>query len=103
MDGELTVSVDITNSGNYAGEEVVQLYTRQHVGSITRPVKELKGFQKVHFDKGESKTISFTLTPADLAFYRADMSWGVETGSFDVFVGTASDDVKKASFELVEK
>ncbi|MGR5143214.1 beta-glucosidase BglX [Photobacterium sp. DNB23_23_1] len=103
IDGELTVSVVVSNKGDYAGEEVVQLYTRQHVGSITRPVKELKGFQKVHFDKGESKTISFTLTPADLAFYRADMSWGVEAGTFDVFVGTASDNVQKASFELVEK
>ncbi|MGF1682728.1 beta-glucosidase BglX [Photobacterium minamisatsumaniensis] len=101
--GDLTVSVQVTNSGEYAGEEVIQLYTRQHVGSITRPVKELKGFQKVHFDKGESKTITFTLTPADLAFYRADMSWGVEPGNFDVFVGTASDNVKQASFELVEK
>ncbi|MGR5063539.1 beta-glucosidase BglX [Photobacterium sp. DNB22_13_2] len=103
IDGELTVSVAVSNKGDYAGEEVVQLYTRQHVGSITRPVKELKGFEKVHFDKGETKTISFTLTPADLAFYRADMSWGVEAGKFDVFVGTASDNVQKASFELIEK
>ena len=83
--GEMTVSVDVTNAGNFSGDEVVQLYTRQHVGSITRPVKELKGFQKVHFAKGETKTISFTLTPEDLAFYRADMSWGTEPGRFDVF------------------
>ncbi|MGL6312922.1 beta-glucosidase BglX [Vibrio sp. WXL103] len=103
LNGELEVSVKVTNSGDFAGEEVIQLYTRQHVGSITRPVKELKGFNKVHFEVGESKTINFTLKPADLAFYRADMSWGVEPGQFDVFVGTASDQVKQASFELVEK
>ncbi|GAM68956.1 beta-glucosidase [Vibrio sp. JCM 19236] len=70
------------------------------VGSITRPVKELKGFEKVHFEKGETKTISFTLKSEDLAFYRAGMDWGVEPGQFKVFVGTASDDVKEASFVI---
>ncbi|MGF1748429.1 beta-glucosidase BglX [Vibrio cionasavignyae] len=97
---DLQVSVKVTNSGDFAGEEVIQLYTRQHVGSITRPVKELKGFQKVHFEAGESKTVSFTLSTDDLAFYRADMSWGYESGTFDVFVGTASDNVQQASFSI---
>ncbi|WP_087019601.1 beta-glucosidase BglX [Thaumasiovibrio subtropicus] len=101
-DGELHVSVNVSNVGDYAGEEVIQLYTRQHVGSITRPVKELKGFQKVHFESGESKTISFTLTPEDLAFYRAGMRWGTEAGEFDLFIGTASDQVQKATFTLID-
>ncbi|SHI09511.1 beta-glucosidase BglX [Ferrimonas marina] len=102
MDGELTVSVEVTNRGEHGGEEVIQLYTRQMVGSVTRPVQELKGWQKVHFDKGESKTITFTLTAEDLAFYRADMSWGAEAGEFQVMVGTASDQVQKLGFTLVE-
>ena len=99
---ELSVSVKITNTGDYAGEEVVQLYTRQLVGSTTRPVKELKGFEKVHFEVGESKEVNFTLTAEDLAFYRGDMSWGSEAGDFHVFVGTSSDDVQKAEFKLVD-
>ncbi|GAA4872704.1 beta-glucosidase BglX [Ferrimonas pelagia] len=102
LDGELTVSVEITNTGKHAGEEVVQLYTRQMVGSITRPVQELKGFDKVHFDAGETKTVSFTLTADDLAFYRADMSWGSEPGDFQVMVGTASDNVQRLSFKLID-
>ena len=101
-DDELSVTVKVTNSGDYAGEEVVQLYIRQLVGSTTRPVKELKGFQKIHFEKGESKDVTFTLTAEDLAFYRGDMTWGSEAGDFHVFVGTASDDVKKAEFKLVK-
>ena len=100
--GELKVSVKVTNTGGYAGEEVIQLYTRQLVGSTTRPVKELKGFQKLYFDKGQSREVTFTLTSEDLAFYRADMSWGSEPGEFQVFVGTASDQVQMAEFELVE-
>ncbi|MGR5501398.1 beta-glucosidase BglX [Vibrio sp. DNB22_10_4] len=102
IDGEIKVSVDVTNNGTHAGEEVVQLYTRQMVGSITRPVKELKGFEKVHFEKGETKTISFTLKAEDLAFYRVGMDWGVEPGDFKVFVGTASDNVKEANFVVTE-
>ena len=100
-DDELTITVKVTNSGNYAGEEVVQLYTRQLVGSATRPVKELKGFRKIFFEQGESKEVTFTLTAEDLAFYRGDMSWGSEPGDFHVFVGTASDKVKKAEFRLI--
>ncbi|SHI09520.1 beta-glucosidase BglX [Ferrimonas marina] len=102
MEGELTVSVEVTNRGKHAGEEVVQLYTRQLVGSVTRPVQELKGFDKVHFEPGETKTVSFTLTAEDLAFYRADMSWGAEAGEFQVMVGTASDQVQHKGFTLVE-
>ncbi|GAA4872692.1 beta-glucosidase BglX [Ferrimonas pelagia] len=102
MDGALTAQIRVTNSGDYAAEEVVQLYTRQRVGSATRPVKELKGFQKLHFGPGESKVVSFTLTAADLAFYRADMQWGAEPGRFELFIGTASDQLRSARFTLVD-
>ncbi|MCG7588658.1 glycoside hydrolase family 3 C-terminal domain-containing protein, partial [Photobacterium sp. OFAV2-7] len=102
QDGKLEVSVKVTNSGDYDGEEVVQLYTRQLVGSTTRPVKELKGFQKLYFEKGESKTVTFTLTADDLAFYRAGLEWGVEPSDFYVYVGTSSDDVQRAEFKLVD-
>lgn len=99
-DGKLTVSVDVTNSGNYDGAEVVQLYTRDLVGSVTRPVKELKGFQKIFLKKGETKKIEFTLTEKDLRFYNSDLKYASEPGKFDVFVGTNSDDVLEGSFDL---
>lgn len=99
-DGKLTVSVDVTNSGNYDGAEVVQLYTRDLVGSVTRPVKELKGFQKIFLKKGETKKVDFTLTEKDLRFYNSDLKYASEPGKFDVFVGTSSDDVLEGSFVL---
>ena len=98
--GQLQVSIDVTNTGKLAGEEVVQLYTRDLVGSITRPVKELKKFQKLSFTPGEKKTVTFTLTPQDLAFWRADLTYGAEPGDFKVFVGPNSRDVQEASFSL---
>lgn len=101
-DGALTVSVKVTNSGDRDGEEVIQLYTHQKVGSITRPVKELKGFQKLAFKAGETKTVKFTLTPADLAFFKADMTWGTEAGEFEVMVGTASNKVQILTFTLTD-
>jgi beta-glucosidase len=99
---ELTVRCRLTNRGGTAGEEVVQLYLRDLVGSVTRPVKELKGFQKIMLASGESKEVVFTLHPKDLSFYRRDMSFGPEPGMFHVFVGGNSRDVKTAGFELVE-
>ncbi len=78
----LTASVTVTNSGARDGEEVVQLYVRDLVGSVTRPVKELKGFEKISLKSGEQHTIRFALTDADLAFTRQDMSWGSEPGQF---------------------
>lgn len=86
----VSISVDVKNTGNYDGEEVVQLYVRDLVGSVTRPVKELKGFRKIFLKKGESKTVRFTLTPADLAFYDRNMQWVTEPGEFDIFVGSDS-------------
>jgi beta-glucosidase len=96
----LTVSCKVTNSGSRAGEEVVQLYVRDLVGSVTRPVKELKGFQKISLQPGESKDVSFTLTNADLSFYRRDMTFGSEPGKFHVFIGTNSRDLKQGEFIL---
>lgn len=98
----LTASVTVTNSGARDGEEVVQLYVRDLVGSVTRPVKELKGFRKIPLKKGESKTVSFTLTDADLAFTRADMSWGAEPGDFKLWIGPSSAEGAEAGFTLTQ-
>lgn len=100
--GKITASIEVSNTGNYDGEEVVQLYIRDLVGSVTRPVKELKGFEKIMLKKGEKRTISFTIDNESLSFYRKDMSWGSEAGEFDVFVGTNSQEVKSARFRLLE-
>jgi beta-glucosidase len=97
---ELKVTCKVTNTGKLAGEEVVQLYIRDLVGSVTRPVKELKNFQKILLQPGESKDVSFTLTQRDLSFFRKDMSFGVEPGKFEVYIGGNSRDVKKAGFAL---
>lgn len=90
----IQASVTVTNSGNYDGAEVVQLYIRDLVGSITRPVKELKGFQKVMLKKGESKKITFDITPESLKFYNGDLKYDWESGEFDIMIGTNSEDVK---------
>ncbi|MCI3938649.1 beta-glucosidase BglX [Chryseobacterium aahli] len=87
-------SVTVTNSGNYDGAEVVQLYIRDLVGTITRPVKELKGFQKVMLKKGESKKVTFDITPENLKFYNGDLKYDWEAGEFDIMIGTNSEDVK---------
>jgi beta-glucosidase len=100
MNGKLNVSVNVQNTGKVAGEEVVQLYIRDLVGSVSRPVKELKGFRKISLKPGESKEVTFTLTPDDLAFYGADLTKKAEPGKFKVFVGTNSDDVQESSFVL---
>lgn len=96
----ITVSIDVTNKGHHDGKEVVQLYIRDLVGSVTRPVKELKGFRKIAFKAGETKTVKFTLHNSDLSFYDSDLSFGSEPGEFEVFIGPNSRDVKKAKFEL---
>ena len=88
--GSITASATITNTGDRAGEEVVQLYVRDMVGSVTRPVQELKGFEKVMLQPGESRTVSFTLTPDDLAFTRQDMTRGWEPGEFQLWIAPSS-------------
>ena len=97
---DLRVSVTVANTGNYAGAEVVQLYIRDMVGTTTRPVKELKGFQKVMLAAGESKTVEFAVTLEDLAFYHQDGSFSAEPGDFKVFVGGSSQDVLEDDFTL---
>lgn len=82
----LRVSAQVRNTGDRAGTEVVQLYVRDQVGSVTRPVRELKGIQRIHLQPGESRTVTFTLTETDLRFYRRDMSFGSEPGAFDLWI-----------------
>ncbi|MBF0408681.1 MAG: beta-glucosidase BglX [Candidatus Riflebacteria bacterium] len=101
MGGSINISADIANTGNYDGEEVVQLYVRDISGSVTRPVKELKGFKKVLIEKGKSKKVSFELKSEDLAFYGIDMSFAPEPGKFQVFVGGNSRDTLSADFALL--
>lgn len=98
----LTATIVVTNSGKYDGTETVQLYTRQMVGSIVRPVKELKGFQQVFLKSGESKKITFKITDDDLKFYNNKLEYNYEPGDFKVFIGTNSDDVREASFTLLK-
>jgi len=92
----IIATVTLTNSGKYDGAEVVQLYIRDLVGSVTRPVKELKGFQKITLKAGESKTVTFSITPQDLKFYNADLKYDWEPGDFVIMVGGNSKDVKSA-------
>jgi len=98
--GQLTASVTVTNTGKTDGAEVVQLYIRDIVGSVTRPVKELKGFEKVFLKAGESKTVSFKITPELLKFYNYDLQYVFEPGDFNVMIGGNSRDVKSAKFTL---
>ena len=96
----LTVSVTVQNTGSTDGEEVAQLYIRDMVGSISRPVSELKGFQKVMLKKGESKTLTFRLAPDALKFYNNDLKFAAEPGDFQVMVGGNSRDVQMIPFKL---
>ena len=100
MDGRLTASVTVTNTGQYSGEETVQVYIQDLVASISRPVKELKAFKKITLAPGEFRAVNFTITANDLAFYRLDMSYGAEAGKFKLNIGGASDDVKMTEFSL---
>lgn len=100
VDGELTATVTVTNTGSRDGAEVVQLYIRDLVGSVTRPVKELKGFEKIFLKAGESRKVSFSITPELLKFYNYDLQFVYEPGDFDVMIGGNSWDVKKARFLL---
>ncbi len=98
----ITVTIDVTNSGTIAGSEIVQLYLRDRVASVTRPVKELKGFRKVDLKPGETRGIEFTISPEILSFYDINMRKITEPGLFDVMVGGNSEEVISAPFELVE-
>lgn len=98
-----TVSVDVVNSGDYDGEEVVQLYIRDKVASVTRPVKELKGFEKVYIKKGARKTVKFQLTDELLGFYNNRGKFVIEDGEFDIMVGGSSNTSLSTSYTLGEK
>jgi beta-glucosidase len=98
----LIVTVDVTNTGDRVGDEVVQLYIRDEVGSLTRPVKELRGFRRITLRPGETQSVSFTLGAPDLAFHDSALDLVVEPGFFRVFVGTSSERVEEARFELVD-
>jgi len=99
---KVNVTVDVTNTGNFDGKEVVQLYIRDMVGSVTRPIKELKGFQKFAVKKGEKQTVTFEISVEDLKFYNSDLKFIAEPGAFQVFVGTNSSTDNKVSFELIK-
>jgi len=94
-DGKATVTVKVTNTGKRPGDEVVQLYLHDQVAQVTRPVRELRGFLRLHLRPSESRQVRFTLGPADLALYDRDMKKVVEPGKFDVLVGASSADIRQ--------
>ena len=99
----IEVSVEITNTGDRDGDEVVQLYVRDVVSSVVTSVRQLRGFERIHLAKGESKTVTFTLTPAELALFDAEMNHVAEAGEFEVQLGASSQDIRlKDRFELSE-
>jgi beta-glucosidase len=102
-DGKIEISFTLTNTGKYAGEEIVQLYIRDMVGSIARPVKDLKDFKKIALNAGESKTIEFTIDKEKLSFYNSQLNWVAEPGDFQVMIGASSEDIRlKENFELIK-
>jgi beta-glucosidase len=102
-DGKLTASVTLTNTGKYDGRETAQLYIRDLVGSVVRPVKELKGFQQVFLKAGESRRISFTIGAEDLRFYNDKLQYIYEPGEFRLYIGSNSNEVREAKFTLLPK
>ena len=102
--GSLSVSVDVKNIGEISGDEIVQLYIADKYSSITRPVKELKGFKRVNLMPGESKVVTFDLDKSAFAYYDLEMKFIVEAGEFDILVGNSSrdEDLKNTSFSIEE-
>ena len=98
-----TVSVDVSNTGDREGDEVPQLYIHQRVSSVTRPVLELRGFQRVHLRPGEKTTVTFTLTPESLALWNEAMKFVVEPGVFDILVGTSSAKTQAIQLKVTAK
>ncbi|WP_035673955.1 glycoside hydrolase family 3 N-terminal domain-containing protein [Flavobacterium sp. 83] len=100
---KITITLNVTNSGKVAGEEVVQLYLRDRVGSVVRPIIELKDFQKIKLNAGETKTVQFTIDKEKLSFYNANLQWVAEPGDFDVMIGSSSANIRlRDSFELMK-
>jgi beta-glucosidase len=103
--GQATVTVDLTNTGKMAGDEIVQMYIRDDVSSVTRPVKELKGFARIHLKPGETRSVQFAITPDKLSFLDEDMNLVVEPGTFSIMVGPSSrnDKLLTAKLEILQK
>ena len=101
-DGQTTASVEVTNTGNRAGDEVVQLYIHADVSRATRPVKELKGFQRIMLAPGEKRTVTFELGPEQLSYHGLDRKRAVEPGRFQVMVGGSSEAVKSVALDVAE-
>ena len=100
--GDITVTVDVTNTGQRKGDDVVQLYLKQEISSVTTYEYDLRGFERVYLNPGETKTITFTLHPDDLAILDKSMNWTVEPGKFQVMIGSSSEDIKlKKEFDVV--
>ena len=97
---DITATIRVTNTGRCAADEIVQLYIRDKVASISRPVKELKGFQRIHLAAGESKEVIFHITPDMLKFYNANLQYVLESGDFDVMVGPNSRETKNVMFTV---
>ena len=100
--GSVEASITVSNTGDKDGNEIVQLYIRDEAASISRPVKELKGFEKIFLKAGETKTVKFTITVDQLKFYNYDIDYVCEPGMFEVMIGKNSQDVKSSKFELVK-
>jgi beta-glucosidase len=103
VNDQIEVSVTITNTGQYDGEEIVQLYLRDLVGSIARPVEELKDFKKIKLQAGQGKTVTFVIDREKLSFYNQKLQWVAEPGEFDLMIGASSRDIRlRDTFELTE-
>ena len=101
MEGQIQISVDVKNTGDRRGAEVVQLYINDVISSVTTPVKELKGFEKVLLNPGETKTVTFTLTPEHLSLLDRNLRRVVEPGTFDIMIGSSSEDIRlKGNFVI---
>jgi len=98
--GQTTATIDITNTGRMAGDEIVQLYVRDEVSSVTRPIKELKDFRRIHLEPGQTRTVQFLITPDKLSFINEDMRRVVEPGLFDIMIGPSSSSDKLLTVKL---
>ncbi len=103
--GAIRASVKVANTGHYEGTEIVQMYIRDLCGSVTRPVKQLKGFKRITLKPGESREVVFDITPETISFLRQDMTWGPEPGDFNIFIGSSSDSgcLKSSDFKYVQE
>ena len=101
--GYATLNVELTNTGSVKGEEIVQMYICDEVSSVTRPVKELKGFKRITLEPGETRTVTFEITPEKLSFLDKHLERVVEPGKFTVMVGSNSVELKTVTFKVIER